>query len=167
MREIVRVEIGGIGLRLEALDDVITRVAFDESGPPAKAPRGVLHETARQLEEYFGRRRRQFTIPVIPAGTGFQHKVWTALLRIPYGETRTYLDIARAIGKPGSVRAVGAANGANPIAIIIPCHRVIGSDGSLTGYGGGMALKRRLLVLEGALRPEPKAHQHSLFAAGS
>jgi methylated-DNA-[protein]-cysteine S-methyltransferase len=84
------------------------------------------------------------------AGTPFQRRVWDALLRIPYGETRSYLDIAESLGAPSAVRAVGAANGKNPIAIVIPCHRVIGSNGSLTGYGGGIEMKARLLALEGA-----------------
>jgi len=106
---------------------------------------------ARQLEEYFAGRRRQFNLPLDLRGTDFQKRCWRALLKIPYGETRSYADIARAIGKPSAVRAVGLANGQNPIAIIVPCHRVIGSDGSLTGYGGGLENKRRLLELEGAL----------------
>ena len=106
---------------------------------------------ARQLEEYFAGRRRQFNLPLDLRGTDFQKRCWRALLKIPYGETRSYADIARAIGNPAAVRAVGLANGQNPIAIIVPCHRVIGSDGSLTGYGGGLENKRRLLELEGAL----------------
>jgi methylated-DNA-[protein]-cysteine S-methyltransferase len=106
---------------------------------------------ARQLEEYFAGRRRQFDLPLDLHGTEFQKRCWQELLKIPYGETRSYADVARAIGKPSAVRAVGLANGQNPIAIIVPCHRVIGSDGSLTGYGGGLETKRKLLELEGAL----------------
>jgi methylated-DNA-[protein]-cysteine S-methyltransferase len=106
---------------------------------------------ARQLEEYFAGRRRGFDLPLDLRGTGFQKRCWQELLKIPYGETRSYADIARAIGNPLAVRAVGLANGQNPIAIIVPCHRVIGSDGSLTGYGGGLETKRWLLELEGAL----------------
>ena len=106
---------------------------------------------ARQLAEYFGGRRRQFELPLDLRGTDFQKRCWQALLKIPYGKTRSYADIARAMGKPRAVRAVGLANGQNPIAIIVPCHRVIGSDGSLTGYGGGLHVKRKLLELEGAL----------------
>ena len=106
---------------------------------------------ARQLEEYFAGKRRAFDIPLDLRGTEFQKRCWQELLKIPYGETRSYADIARAIGNPPAVRAVGLANGQNPIAIIVPCHRVIGSDGSLTGYGGGLEVKRRLLELEGAL----------------
>jgi O-6-methylguanine DNA methyltransferase len=108
---------------------------------------------ARQLEEYFAGRRRRFDLPLDVRGTEFQRRCWQELLKIPYGETRSYADIASAIGNPPAVRAVGLANGQNPIAIVVPCHRVIGSDGSLTGYGGGLEVKRRLLELEGALSP--------------
>jgi len=124
---------------------------------PGRTPAGWVESEekiapfARQLEEYFAGRRRQFNLPLDLRGTDFQKRCWRALLKIPYGETRSYADIARAIGKPSAVRAVGLANGQNPIAIIVPCHRVIGSDGSLTGYGGGLENKRRLLELEGAL----------------
>ena len=106
---------------------------------------------ARQLAEYFAGRRREFDLPLDLRGTDFQKCCWRELSKIPYGETRSYADIARAIGNPLAVRAVGLANGQNPIAIIVPCHRVIGSDGSLTGYGGGLEAKRKLLELEGAL----------------
>ena len=106
---------------------------------------------ARQLEEYFAGQRRQFDLPLDLRGTDFQKRCWQELLTIPYGETRSYADIARAIGNPSAVRAVGLANGQNPVAIIVPCHRVIGSDGSLTGYGGGLETKRKLLELEGAV----------------
>jgi O-6-methylguanine DNA methyltransferase len=106
---------------------------------------------ARQLEEYFSGRRRRFDLPLDLRGTDFQKRCWQELLKIPYGETRSYAQIAQAIGNPAAVRAVGLANGQNPIAIIVPCHRVIGSDGSLTGYGGGLEVKRKLLELEGAL----------------
>jgi len=106
---------------------------------------------ARQLEEYFAGRRQLFDLPLDLRGTDFQKRCWRELLKIPYGETRSYADIARAMGNPSAVRAVGLANGQNPIAIIVPCHRVIGSDGSLTGYGGGLESKRKLLELEGAL----------------
>ncbi|QOH69905.1 methylated-DNA--[protein]-cysteine S-methyltransferase [Pseudomonas juntendi] len=109
----------------------------------------VLLETARQLGEYFSGKRRQFELPLDFAGTGFQRQVWAALLAIPFGETRSYAEIARQVGNPGAVRAVGAANGRNPISIIAPCHRVIGSSGNLTGFAGGLAAKRYLLALEG------------------
>lgn len=105
---------------------------------------------AGQLEEYFAGRRREFDLPLYPRGTDFQRRVWKTLLRIPYGETRSYRQQAEALGKPSAIRAVARANGANPIAIVIPCHRVIGADGSLTGYSGGLNMKARLLSLEGA-----------------
>jgi methylated-DNA-[protein]-cysteine S-methyltransferase len=111
----------------------------------------VLVETARQLEEYFAGTRKRFDLALDFAGTEFQRKVWAALLTIPYGETRSYAQIARQIGQPTAVRAVGAANGKNPISIVAPCHRVIGSTGNLTGFGGGLPAKAQLLELEGAL----------------
>jgi methylated-DNA-[protein]-cysteine S-methyltransferase len=110
----------------------------------------VLLEAERQLEEYFAGRRTRFTLPLDLSGTPFQQKVWRALLTIPFGETRSYAQIARQIGKPGAARAVGAANGRNPISIVAPCHRVIGATGALTGYGGGLDVKARLLALEEA-----------------
>ena len=105
----------------------------------------------RELEEYFSGRRRVFSFPLDLRGTEFQLKCWRALLDIPYGETRTYRDIAQAIGHPRAFRAVGMSNNRNPVAIVVPCHRVIASDGSLCGYGGGLEIKRKLLALEGAL----------------
>ena len=104
-----------------------------------------------ELEEYFAGKRREFTFPLDLRGTDFQRACWRALLAIPYGETRTYADIARAVDKPNAFRAVGMANNRNPIAIVVPCHRVIASDGTLCGYGGGLDVKRKLLELEGAL----------------
>ena len=104
-----------------------------------------------ELEEYFSGGRRAFNFPVDLRGTDFQLACWRALLAIPYGETRSYAAIARAVGKPTAFRAVGMANNRNPIAIVVPCHRVIASDGSLCGYGGGLDVKRKLLELEGAL----------------
>jgi methylated-DNA-[protein]-cysteine S-methyltransferase len=110
----------------------------------------VLIETARQLEEYFAGQRQAFTVKLDCAGTPFQRQVWDALLTIPFGETRSYGQIARQIGHPDAVRAVGAANGRNPVSIITPCHRVIGSTGKLTGFAGGLDTKAQLLALEGA-----------------
>jgi O-6-methylguanine DNA methyltransferase len=104
-----------------------------------------------QLDEYFAGTRREFAFELDLRGTDFQRACWHALLAIPYGETRTYADIARAIGKPTAFRAVGMANNRNPIAVVVPCHRVIASDGTLCGYGGGLDVKRKLLELEGAL----------------
>jgi methylated-DNA-[protein]-cysteine S-methyltransferase len=109
----------------------------------------VVHE----LEEYFARKRTVFTVPIAPEGTTFQQRVWSELQTIPYGETRSYSQLADAIGKRSAMRAVGAANGRNPISIIVPCHRVIGRDGTLVGYGGGLERKRFLLDLEQANGP--------------
>ena len=111
----------------------------------------VVAEASRQLGEYFERRRREFDLPLAPAGTPFQLRAWQALRDIPYGATRSYGEQARAMGQPTAVRAVGAANGRNPIAIVVPCHRVIGGSGKLTGYGGGLDVKRFLLDLEQGL----------------
>jgi len=140
-------------LRLTAHGDHLTEVHLrpaartlgpGDAGPPA----GVLAEAARQLEAYFDGRLRVFDLPLETGGTPFQQHVWQALRRIGYGETCSYAELARRIGRPAAVRAVGAANGQNPIPIVIPCHRVIGSDGKLVGFGGGMAMKRALLALE-------------------
>jgi O-6-methylguanine DNA methyltransferase len=110
-----------------------------------------LRPYVQELKEYFAGHRREFTFPLDLRGTTFQVACWRALLKIPYGETRTYADIARSVGSPQGFRAVGMANNRNPIAIVVPCHRVIASDGTLCGYGGGLDLKRKLLELEGAL----------------
>jgi methylated-DNA-[protein]-cysteine S-methyltransferase len=118
-------------------------------------PSGVIAETVRQLDEYFAGTRREFDLDLAPQGTDFQLAVWDALLTIPYGETMSYGEIARAVGRPTAFRAVGQANGRNPIAIVVPCHRVIGSDHSLTGFGGGIDNKRVLLGLEGAAALTP------------
>jgi O-6-methylguanine DNA methyltransferase len=111
----------------------------------------LLRPYAKQLDEYFSGQRRKFSFPLDLRGTDFQLACWHALLAIPYGETRSYADIARAVGKPSAFRAVGMANNRNPVAIVVPCHRVIASDGTLCGYGGGLDVKRKLLELEGAL----------------
>lgn len=118
---------------------------------PAGAQRketDLLKETKKQITEYFGGSRRLFSLPLKPMGSDFQLKVWQALQTIPYGETRSYRDIALQVGSPKGMRAVGGANHRNPISIVIPCHRVIGADGSLTGYGGGLDKKEALLKLE-------------------
>lgn len=111
----------------------------------------VLRAAREQLREYFEGRRRAFDLPLRPQGTAFQMDVWRTLATIPWGATWSYRDLARTIGKPGAVRAVGAANGRNPLPIVLPCHRVIGADGTLTGFGGGLPIKAALLRLEGAL----------------
>lgn len=108
----------------------------------------IIEETRRQLDEYFRHKRQAFDIPLLTAGTEFQKSVWNSLMEIPYGQTITYGELATRLGKPAAVRAVANANGANAISIIIPCHRVIGSDNTLTGYGGGLEAKKFLLELE-------------------
>ena len=120
--------------------------SFGHAVEPPTHP--LLLETTRQLHEYFAATRRAFDLPLEFRGTDFQRRAWSALLTIPYGETRTYGQMAAQIGNPTAVRAVGAANGRNPISIIAPCHRVIGMDGDLTGFGGGLDAKARLLSLE-------------------
>lgn len=119
-------------------------------------------EAKRQLDAYFEGKLREFTIPLAPRGTDFQLAVWEALTHIPFGQTIAYRDLAIRIGNPTAVRAVGAANGANPIPIVVPCHRVIGADGSLTGFGGGLDTKRWLLCHEGAAGHTERAEQSAL-----
>jgi methylated-DNA-[protein]-cysteine S-methyltransferase len=129
-------------------------------GPLTENPgHPVLRETERQLAAYFAGRLNAFTVPLDFNGTAFQKRVWNALLTIPFGETRSYTDIARQIGRPTAVRAVGAANGRNPVSIIAPCHRVVGSKGELTGFAGGLAAKARLLELEGGSATQSSAHK--------
>lgn len=118
------------------------------SPEPVLGSNSILSETIRQLEDYFQGRRKAFNLPVALFGTDFQMKAWNALKTIPYGSTRTYAEQAHSIFKPKAVRAIGAANGRNPISIVIPCHRVIGANGQLTGYAGGLAVKKYLLELE-------------------
>jgi len=139
------------------------RFGSDPSGPPGSQPgegndegaglrarRSREHDAVvAQLSEYFAGTRKTFDLELAPRGTPFQLDVWKALCEVPYGETITYAELARRVGRPAAVRAVGAANGANPIPIIVPCHRVIGSNGTLTGYGGGIERKQFLLALEG------------------
>ena len=123
-------------------------------GDPSAEP---FASAARQLADYFAGRLAAFDLPLAPAGTQFQRRVWAALQTIPYGQTWSYGQLARAVGNASASRAVGLANGRNPIAVVIPCHRVIGSDGSLTGYGGGLDRKRYLLGLEAGATREPSA----------
>lgn len=145
-------------LKLIATDDGLAGILWENDRPSRvrlnteteDAGHPVLVETERQLAEYFAGRRKEFAVTLDLAGTAFQRKVWSALLTIPFGETRSYGQIARQIGNPDAVRAVGAANGRNPVSIIAPCHRVIGSTGKLTGFAGGLEVKARLLALEGA-----------------
>jgi methylated-DNA-[protein]-cysteine S-methyltransferase len=120
-------------------------------GDPATEPFGTA---ADQLAAYFAGRLTEFSLPLAPAGTPFQRRVWAGLQEIPYGDTWSYGQLAGKVGNPAAVRAVGLANGRNPIAVVIPCHRVIGADGSLTGYGGGLDRKRFLLDLEAGVRQQ-------------
>ena len=142
--------IGRIGIAEEG--GFITQLFFGTGGlPPGAARREtpLLKEAFRQLEAYLAGGLKTFALPLAPAGTPFQRRVWAVLETVPYGETWSYKQVAAAIGNPKATRAVGMANNRNPIAIVIPCHRVIGADGTLVGYGGGLDLKRRLLELEG------------------
>jgi methylated-DNA-[protein]-cysteine S-methyltransferase len=119
--------------------------AFD---PDAKRDQKAIAHVSEQIEEYCAGARRDFELALAPQGTAFQHEVWSALVKIPFGSTTSYGALAAKLGRPNSARAVGLANGSNPIGLIVPCHRVIGADGSLTGYGGGLPLKRALLAHE-------------------
>ena len=170
-----RVEEAAISLELYSTEDALVAIRVSTSSRKPLAswlsrffdgasvePAGRRHaDYQRQLREYLVGRRRVFELPLDPRGSDFQREVWRAVESIPYGATATYSEIANRIGKPSAVRAVGAANGANPIPLVIPCHRVLGSDGSLTGYGGGLPLKEWLLALEG-IRETP-AVQKRLF----
>lgn len=152
-------------LFLAASEKGLVAVEFEARLPgqqtirPKTETEGIRFQTADrqmsayvgELQEYFAGGRRGFSFPLDLRGTAFQLDCWKALLAIPYGETRTYADIARAVGRPRGFRAVGMANNRNPIAIVVPCHRVIAADGTLCGYGGGLDVKRRLLELEGAI----------------
>ena len=141
-------------LTLVATGDRLVGLYFDDDPHAALARAAAtrddrgLHTAVGQLEEYFAGTRTTFDLPLAPAGSAFQKRVWAALRRIPFGGTATYGQIARAIGRPAASRAIGGANHRNPIAIVVPCHRVIGADGSMTGYGGGLRRKRLLLELE-------------------
>jgi methylated-DNA-[protein]-cysteine S-methyltransferase len=152
-------------LELRARDGALTGLGFDPGEPPSGAPAGgVLAEAAGQLEEYFAGERRAFDLPLrFTRGSAFERRVWHALLGIPYGRTTTYGALAAALGDPGLARAVGAANGRNPIAIVVPCHRVVGANGRLVGYGGGLERKRALLALEGAAAAEAAASPQLSF----
>lgn len=135
-------------MELDYEGGAVTALKMAGKEAEGKAPEGLALKVFRELDEYFQGKRKTFDIPLRTHGTTFQEKVWAALRAIPYGEVRSYKEVAEAIGHPKAYRAVGMANNANPIFIIVPCHRVIGSDGSLTGYGGGLPMKRALLSLE-------------------
>ena len=160
MKNAARIVESPVGrLYLAATDAGLTELLFvdemdiDEDKPPGggEAER-IVRETAKQLAEYFDLKRKEFDVPLAPSGTEFQLATWQGLQTIPFGETISYAELARRIDRPRAVRAVGAANGANPISIIVACHRVIGADGTLTGYGGGLHRKRRLLELEQGIK---------------
>jgi methylated-DNA-[protein]-cysteine S-methyltransferase len=136
-------------LQLDAENGCLSRVEFAASAE-TRSSEPLLLEAEAQLHAYFARALRRFELPLAPRGTAFQLSVWDALLEIPYGATTSYSELAAAIGRPSACRAVGAANGRNPLAVIVPCHRVIGAAGGLTGYGGGLERKRMLLALEAA-----------------
>lgn len=136
-------------------ENAIHRIEFPRRGKPARpepdwlqSSKGPVQEAVRQLREYFAGARTDFDLPLAPQGTDFQRNVWRRLQEIPYGETISYGELARRVGNPKASRAVGAANGSNPIPIVIPCHRVIGANGKLTGFGGGLPTKEALLALE-------------------
>jgi methylated-DNA-[protein]-cysteine S-methyltransferase len=152
MLEWYEAEFGGdVRVRITTSPAGIRSIEFHPGpiqGEPSPA-NPLIREAVRQLTAYFAAALRVFDLPLDIVGTEFQKRVWHELLTIPYGEIRSYRQVAQAIGAPHAVRAVGAANGANPIPIVVPCHRVIGSSGKLTGYGGGLPLKKRLLDLEG------------------
>jgi methylated-DNA-[protein]-cysteine S-methyltransferase len=143
-------------LVVEGTEDAVTAIHFPDRIPGGDDTAAPLLEAKRQLDAYFAGELTEFDLPLEPATGGpFDRAVWGMLAQIPYGETWSYGDVAKAIGKPTSVRAVGAANGRNPIPIVVPCHRVIGANGSLTGFGGGLPAKKLLLELEtsGAYQP--------------
>lgn len=133
---------------IEANDVEALAINFVEHAPETLNPNNITHLAKAQLQEYILGKRTEFDFPMHIGGTQFQHEVWSYLLTIPYGETVSYQDIAHKIGRPKAVRAVGAANGANPLGIVVPCHRVIGKNGKLTGYAGGLDKKQWLLELE-------------------
>lgn len=136
-------------LLLSANDQALLSIKFDvQETFPTETDNSILVETKKQLSQYFSAERRDFDLPLQPQGTRFQMDVWRALQRIGYGQTATYSDIAQKIGNPKAVRAVGGANNKNPIPIIIPCHRIIGKDGTMTGYAGGLDRKKWLLMFE-------------------
>ena len=147
---LIRTDLTSLAVTLE--HDAVTEIRFGGSASRTAAT-SLEHRVADELLEYFAGTRTEFTVPLSPAGTDFQRTVWRALQRIPYGETRTYGEIAEAVGRPGAARAVGTANHRNPVPIIIPCHRVVGANGQLCGFGGGLDVKRRLLELEASHMP--------------
>lgn len=159
MRLTISSVIGELTLQLEA--GALQAIYFGEAPPQEHGAtlttqdQNLAKEVQRQLQDYFSGKRTQFNLPLAPRGTPFQNLAWEALLSIPYGETRSYKEQAQAIGRPKAVRAIGSANNRNPIPVIIPCHRVIGANGKLVGYAGGLGIKKRLLELEGVFLTLP------------
>jgi methylated-DNA-[protein]-cysteine S-methyltransferase len=153
--------------------EVVHSISFPKDGKPVQpqpgwitSHRGTVGETMRQLHEYFAGRRREFDLPLAPQGTVFQKAVWRALREIPYGTAISYGELARRVGNPRASRAVGSANGANPLPIVIPCHRVIAADGSLGGFGAGLPTKQALLGLESAALASKRLVRDGAVAGG-
>lgn len=144
-------------IRLESREGCLSRLQFTDEQTDGEIFDQVLLSAKEQLEEYFAGERKNFDMPIGLGGTDFQRKVWMEVAKIPFGQTTTYMKLSQKLGNPAAIRAVGAAIGANPILVILPCHRILGSDGSLTGYAGGLDRKKALLELEG------HAFQGSLF----
>lgn len=144
-------------IQINSREGCLSELKFTEEETDGEILDQVLLSAKQQLEEYFAGKRKTFDMPIGLGGTDFQRKVWLAMNEVPLGQTTTYLKISQKLGNPGAIRAVGAAIGANPILVILPCHRVLGSDGKLTGYAGGLDRKKALLELEG------HAFQGSLF----
>ncbi|GAA0878737.1 methylated-DNA--[protein]-cysteine S-methyltransferase [Algoriphagus jejuensis] len=136
-------------IRITARDGCLSELRFTDEKTDEVVLDQVLMSTIQQLEEYFEGSRKVFDMPIGLGGTDFQHRVWLEIANIPFGQTTTYMKIAQKIGNPAAIRAVGAAIGANPILVVLPCHRVLGSDGALTGYAGGLNKKKALLEMEG------------------
>ena len=145
----------------EKMEARANSTAIAASSAATRQARAHLERAAAQLQEYFAGRRREFDLPLDLRGTPHQQRVWKSLLEIPYGKTLSYGELARRIGSPRAARAVGTACGQNPVGLVVPCHRVIGGDGGLHGYGGGLWRKQKLLEIEGAVTPELKARAAS------
>ena len=143
----------------QAVDDRIKKGLQSEM---EEGSHPILEQAIQQLEEYFSGVRKDFDLPILLVGSDFQKKVWNSLIQIPYGQTKSYLQLSNEMKNPDAIRAVATANGANALSILVPCHRIIGSDGSLVGYAGGLDAKKKLLQLEGA-KPSQNASQTSLF----
>lgn len=139
-------------IQITAIDDAIVDISFVEKEKAQGSNSSILRQATTELSEYLIGKRKNFTFKMAPKGTPFQQKVWQQLLEIPYGKTTSYQEIAERVGSPKAVRAVGAANGKNPIGIVVPCHRVIGKNGKLTGYAGGLDRKLWLLELEQSIK---------------